>query len=68
MDPAISLPLPVLPDRTEADGMVTITFEFPAPGYRVIVEWRDGAGDLHCEVLPPERSKAWVIGSAEADR
>jgi len=70
MDPATSLaPLAFL-DRTEADGMVIIALELPVPGYSVIVEWCDGAGDLHCEVLPPERSRAWAIaiGCAGADK
>ena len=26
----------------------------------VTVEWRDAAGELHCDVLSPEQSKAWI--------
>jgi hypothetical protein len=68
MEPVTSPALPALLDRTEADGIVFIALELPVPGCRVIVEWRDGAGELHCEVLSPERSRAWATGFEGADQ
>lgn len=58
-----STPLPPLkPMPTELPHEVVVV-SAPTRSARlgtVTVEWRDAAGELHCAVLSPERSKAWM--------
>jgi hypothetical protein len=59
-----STPLPPLKPMSAEFPHEVVVVSAPTRSTRprtVTVEWRDAAGELHCAVLSPERSKAWVI-------
>ncbi len=66
MDTATSPEPPVRSRWFDTDGVVITAVEHPVHGSRVVVEWRDGVGDLHCEVLTPERSRMWMATTGDA--
>jgi len=46
-------------DKRELEEVVVLPRSARAPR-TVSLEWRDGAGELHCHELSPELSLAWL--------